>query len=586
MSQPPDTMESAAGARSPERLSARHLELMARLPRDDESAAESEAFISEIRAFAAEVQAAGAQASRRRDRDTLRNMLLFWTMELAKRDGATAAGALPALESFQEEKAPPPPARTITTVTETATVSSAAGGGSMYSGYVGPMAGAEALAGPVASGAAVAISALQRAGRQIADMVSGIAAPAGGRPTPVAASTSELSVPKPGEVTLDHSRQAIRFAALARAWKDARPEVKAGLLLSDSAIDEASAFVNDDPDIKAFVQASRDWQSKRDRFNRRARYFLFGLIGALAVFAFFIVHVRRLNDDLERRNAQLRSLTESLETAEQDRRRTSAEARRAVDALSVGRIEPLRTLLQRIARAESSELELLQIRTSTRVTSATADSNAVRETQRRPVSDAVQNVVRQAPACSGALWLGSAADGGSRLQNIADPSTVRVGDRITTLAGSDIRLRAALPAGDYVMASQIGLVPGGSTVTVADKPEPYQRRGIDQYWAKVTVPRQFCTSVFVQYAGAPASLPELEAALKGLGVQVPQSEAVETARGRAEVRYFWDEDSVVASAVARQLASFNSGKPLELRALTNFPNRPASGRVEVWINLP
>jgi hypothetical protein len=608
MSQPAETTERGSGAHLLERLSARHLDLMARLPRDEATLAPSEAFIAEVRAFAAEVQAAGAVTSRRKDRDTLRNMLLFWAMELAKRDGAVAGAALPALADFQG-------AKTETTRDEKADPAArprasgtAVSGDSLHSGHVGPMATAEGMASPVASRAAATLSTLQTAGRQISDLVKGIAAAAGGRAVPAAAHPADASASKVGEATLDASRQAIRFAALARAWKDARPEVKTGLLLSDGAIAEASAYVNDDPDIKAFVEASRDWQEQRDGFRRRARYVLFGLTGALVVFVGAVIyatyinwHIEGLNKKLraangafEEANTQLQSLNESLKVSEQDRRRTSVDARRAVDALSNGRIEPLKALLQRIARAEPSELEPLHVQRVTRATSGTAESNNVAATQQRaPPSDAVQSVVRQAPACSGALWLGSAAEGGSRLQNIADPSTVRVNDRVVTRQQSDIRLRAALPAPDYEMPPQIGLVPGGSTVTVAGPPVPYERRGIDQYWAKVTVPRQFCTSVFIQYFGpadsaslVEVSLKNVEAALKNIGVQVPQSEAVETARGRAEVRYFWEEDAAVASAVARQLAPFNGGRTLNLRALTSFPNRPVSGRVEVWINLP
>jgi hypothetical protein len=587
MSQSAETTERGSGARLPERLSIRHLDLMGRLPRGETGIEPPEAFIAEVRSFVAEVQAAGALTSRRRDRDTLRNMLLFWAMELAKRDGASVGAPLPALADFQGEKTeavrggqaePPPPGKTET-LTQRGASGTESVGGSMYSGYVGPTIGMSGLGGPVASGGATAISALQTAGRQITNLVKGIAAAAGGRAAPVAAPAADNSAAKAGEAALDDSRQAIRFAALARAWKDARPEVKAGLLLSDGAIAEASAYVNDDPDIKAFVQASREWQSKRDRFRRRTRYALFGLSGAIIAFAVGALVILHLYN-------QLWFFSQSLEAIKQDRRRISDDARTAVDALGDGNIAPLKTLLQRIARAEPSELEPLQVRVSSGITSATAASNNVAVTQRRAPSNAVQDVVRQAPACSGALWLGSAAEGGSRLQNIADPSTVQVGDRITTLAGSDIRLRAGLPVGDYVMTSQIGLVPGGSAVTVADKPEPYPRRGIDQFWAKVTVPRQFCTSVFVQYTGLATRLPEVESALKNLGVQVPQSEVVETVSARAEVRYFWVEDAAVASAVARQLAPFNGDKVLELRALTNFPNRPASGRVEVWISLP
>lgn len=535
-------------------LNTRHLAMMTRLPEGGVTSDRCDAFIAEI-------QAAGARIARRRDRDTLRNMLLFWAMERARREEAPSGAGLPVLADFAGAPAQEKADADGPTTAAAAAVSPAGGEPVVTMAPKGPVP-----------------QVVWSAGRQITSLARGITAKA----IPVS-----LPVPPPdtGAPTPETSRSAIRFAALARAWRDARPEVRAGLLLADSAIDEAARYADNDPDIRAFVEASRAWQQRRDRFGRQIRYALIGLSVALLVFLGAIVHTRSVNQRIEALNRQLASLNESLETAVQDRTRTADEARRAVDALGEGRIDPLRRLLGRIAEADASELSLLTIERPATAPGATALSNAVRPASRTATSDALQRVAPQAVPCSGALWLGS-ANGGSRLQNIADPAAVRIGQQVVTVSNSDIRLRADLPAADYTMARQAGLVPGGSTVTVTGPPTAFERRGVNQFWARVTVSRQFCTTVFVQYDGTAARLPEIETALKNLGVQVPRAEAIETARGRAEVRYFWPEDEAVATAIAQALSPFNGGSALGLRPLTAFPNRPAAGTVEVWIGQP
>ena len=139
------------------------------------------------------------------------------------------------------------------------------------------------------------------------------------------------------------------------------------------------------------------------------------------------------------------------------------------------------------------------------------------------------------------------------------------------------------------MAAQIGLVQAGSSVRLAAPPlPPYPRTAGPQIWARVSVPRQFCTTVFIQYTGNAGDLPAIKSQLEGIGVQVPPAERLDTAKAKAEVRYYWKEDAAIALQVANTLAGFSATKkPLLLTPLLDFPARakPKATNIEVWIDL-
>lgn len=139
------------------------------------------------------------------------------------------------------------------------------------------------------------------------------------------------------------------------------------------------------------------------------------------------------------------------------------------------------------------------------------------------------------------------------------------------------------------MGRQNGLVPGGGSVTIESLLDPYQRPTGPQYWAQVLAPRQFCTSVFVQFAGAmPGKLDMIKGELLNIGVQTPPAEELASARGKAEVRYYWTSDVPVAQQIAVALGKFTrDGKPLRLTPLTDFPPaaKAKATTIEVWLDL-
>jgi hypothetical protein len=192
-----------------------------------------------------------------------------------------------------------------------------------------------------------------------------------------------------------------------------------------------------------------------------------------------------------------------------------------------------------------------------------------------------------AEPCSGYLWLGSLAE--SRLIGRQSPASLKPGDKATINLVDDLRLRETAPSFNYQMGRQNGLVPAGGTVTISEVLPPYTRPSGDQYWAQVLAPRQFCTSVFVQFSGGSATkLDAVKRELLGIGVQVPPAEELASARGKAEVRYYWASDAPVAQQVAATLGNITrDGKPLRLTPLTDFPPaaKARSTTIEVWLDL-
>lgn len=190
----------------------------------------------------------------------------------------------------------------------------------------------------------------------------------------------------------------------------------------------------------------------------------------------------------------------------------------------------------------------------------------------------------QQDLCSGYIWLGAKGDG-SRLDDHRDPATVAVGDLVTLDQRADIRLRAALPDPvRYTMAPLAGLVPAGARVKILDAPVVY-KRSQDQIWVQAGVPKVYCTTVYLQYVGSDATRDTVVGALGELGVQAPPAQLIQSAKGLAEVRYYWPADKMVAEQVAATLARFNKGKPLKVVTLLNYPTKPASGTMEVWLDL-
>ena len=383
------------------------------------------------------------------------------------------------------------------------------------------------------------------------------------------------------EATAD-ARAVIRIAALARQWQVAGKD--AGYLLTDTALEEARKYKDKDFEITAFIEASEAAAASTKALLWRVRF------SALAVLTIIlgggIWYLWDLNEELKVESANLRLARDAVEVARgRENQRTRDDALAAIVALNgpgPEALNPLKQLLQRLANVPANELDRLKVEPSTGPANVTSLENKVAPVgvEQRAIAPTEDSV------CRGVLWLGNESD--RLITNSGSYANLKKGDTITVRDGSSVRLRKGMPSDSYTMSPQIGLVPGGASLILTGKPEMHRSSNasaLDQYFAPVSAPQQYCTRVFVQYSGNDGKAKEVRAHLLGLSFQVPPVQEVSRAEKTEEVRVFWKEDEKMADLVASTLASFNEGKSLAVRRLFNYPNRPPQGTLEVWLDL-
>jgi len=375
------------------------------------------------------------------------------------------------------------------------------------------------------------------------------------------------------------TRAAIRIGALARQWRISGRDV--GYLLNGDALKEAATLTGVDPEIDQFIEASRK-RVRRQTIAAASFYIL--LLGAIAIAATVVAfYYRGLSEE---RRVALKDRETAFQTMSVANSRESAatrnEARAAIEALNAGgenSLGPLKKLLQRIGDAQSAELDNLAVK-STQAINPTSSGNIVQS----PPQQVIQRTPPSVGTCDGVLWLGNDTQrliaGAAPLASLQGNETIKVNDN------ANIRLRNGMPSAAYLMAPQIGLVPGGATLVLTGKPEAHRSpTGSDQYFAPVKAPQEFCTRVYVQYFGDSAKVQSLRTDLGDLGFEVPQAQKLDSTRQLAEVRIFQAADLPMAKLVGSTLKTFNNGKDLPVRELFNFPTKPAAGTIEVWIDL-
>lgn len=479
-------------------------------------------------------------------------------------------------------------------------------------------------------------------GRIIDRVAPGASVP---EPAPKGEAKPPEAPPPPAESDLERvvrARAILRFSAFARQWQRAEPDRQADFLLKGKALAEASLYVDDDPLIRAHVEASEAQEAAaRDdnlRQYRRQMQIVTGLFGlALLFLASALVLVYQVRT----KNSELIELNRVLELKKSEAEKQKLAAEEALEQMKKAQLEEraARAVAESEKRKSVAVLETLADVTTRepgivtrndalakREAVITSNRDMVSRPQPRSLNPDLKepgdiilpspgpriglpgaaqpkapgNVIASAEpprpsviptgasigTCTGYLWFGSA--GASRLANGRDPSTLKAGERVNISQDDDIRLRERPPSPEYGMAAQIGLVPAGASVNVVGPAQIFPRPSGPQVWAQIAVPRTYCSSVFVQYQGDAGRLPELRALLHGVGVQVPPEEQVAGAAGKSEIRFYWAEDEAVARLVAAALAPLGAGrKPLQLTPLTDFPARakPKPTTIEVWLDL-
>jgi hypothetical protein len=295
-----------------------------------------------------------------------------------------------------------------------------------------------------------------------------------------------------------------------------------GFLLFGDALDEAGKYLGHDDTLNAFIAESR-----RAANRRRLQWVAAGTVGpVLAVVLMFGVYDVRFNRGVKSED------------------------------------------LNQIIRSEAPNIG--------NVIAAEPDSTS------QPTAP-----TRQRPSFGtpGWIWAGSATQ-----PLLHDPETGQLADLATVAPEStwrvrtDIVLRDGLPGADYASAPQIGVVPAGALVFVADPVQAFPRPSGVQYWAPVrVVPR-----VFIQYANArPEQVEPLRGVLRNFGFEAPPIDLVRSAARVREVRYFRKEDAGVATELVRRLAAAirgSDGAAVAILCRRSGARRPDTSHLEVWLN--
>lgn len=137
-------------------------------------------------------------------------------------------------------------------------------------------------------------------------------------------------------------------------------------------------------------------------------------------------------------------------------------------------------------------------------------------------------------------------------------------------------------------ASQTG-VDGIEPVVVTDQTAQVSAAQIQQNVMSLSNPTQY--PVFIQYFGS-AKAPELSALVRGLreaNFTVPPEESLDTARGLAEVRYFFEADAEIANEAAEAINGALERVGLiggvEPRNMEFMRAKPQRGVLELWLDI-
>lgn len=529
----------------------------------------------ELDAFMGELVEAGVSVPAGRDRDRLRNMLFFWAAERSSR-GSTAAGDE---GRATNSSSPTGPHSALPELKP----------------YRASTSAKQAMIGP---------------GQPI-------------RPSDFA--ERELSDEELSE--LIKTRTQLRFAALARQYKASTPRQRKGYLLSDRALEEARSVMDCDPDIRALVEES----DGNERAKKRIRWAAFGL-GILALVAAIYWYLESRRRVAEAENLRLKAENQVLEVSRLQQAQVAqavlkekadllAELRGALRRIELGDPEKLRVFMEVYGDATTEQRASIVARTKTEssiILQLKAAVDALEAGDAGPVINLAREIAAPAangkraevelaaktptlppskverpalpaptapdtPSCKGWLWLGSEqrpliSGGPLRALSPGTPVTLSTGDE-------DVRLRSNMPKPNYAIGPAIGLVAANSEVQIISPLRAYRRpNGLDQVWAEVRTARPFCTQIFIQYAGSHVyRLSQMRDAFlaKGYDVQPPQQQ-LGAAKGKAEVRYYHDEDASAAQIIAKELTQLAGGR--QVRVSAQADDVP-SGRLEILIDL-
>ncbi|SDR37843.1 hypothetical protein SAMN05519103_02489 [Rhizobiales bacterium GAS113] len=399
-----------------------------------------------------------------------------------------------------------------------------------------------------------------------------------------------------------------RLHSTAKLWIESGGSP--GYLLSGKALEDASQFRERSRDVDALLDASKSAEDKRrsEAEAERSAAQLKEMAAAKSLLlkrvilcvclvsgliAYLVVwrenNINRAN--LEEKTALLQQIRDSGSVNEANR----LYARKLGDLTA--RIEGI---AESVNHADLSDLKTFlrefgvplpivdRLALAPGAGSAPPGIGSTAQIRREDFSEIVPGFREVAPTtggltCSGVLWLGNADN--SKVASF--PSTLTGLKNSKLKVTANIRLRKDFPSADtYSMSDSLGIIPAGTEVVAQGDPKAFARPSGPQYWISVNAPAEVCSKVFIQYVGDDSRSTQISNALTKLGYQVQEAEMVATAKGKAEVRYFWDSDKAVAAKLAAQLSTAMPGTTVNPVSLVNWPyTKPPAGTLEAWLDL-
>lgn len=504
-------------------------------------------------ALIADLVQAGAVVPAGVERDGLRNMLFFWCSEQAGHGERDRAASAPMLKPYAGPAASDDP------------YASAGFNIQIPGGRSSVLA--KAFGAPAPPHAGIGLGA-DRLNAGYDDATAGSNAPerrtmAPILPRPPPADGATVAV-APAEATPDQSalpsaaeaRRAIRISAMAREWRLTPADRKRGYLINDAVtLSEAERYSSNDPEIAGFVEASR---AALVAVSTKRRFAWITAILALALALSLALGIA-LYLRQESQRATMAAISD-------ERGKLKAATEGAAIALSAGDVGPLRSLLEATTYVTRADLDRLQLVADTRVGAAPTEVAGPTQASVSASAD------RSGLLCTGQLWIGTKG----RPSRLTGGPALRPGDSATLIE--------KWPLVDFATKRTLALLrPEVPFTFVAPFDNPDAAEG--QIWATVTVPKRYCTRVYIQYAGPADRVAAVQLALRDRGLIVPPAERVSSAEGLTEVRYFWPEDQSAAQDAAQAVRPFAGGAKVGTVSLAKYPRKPGPGTIEVWLDL-
>ncbi len=380
-----------------------------------------------------------------------------------------------------------------------------------------------------------------------------------------------------------------KLIGTARLWKESGR--KSGYLLTGGALTEALQYPEADPDLTDLVVASQ-------RRGQRWTQFLWATVVVLVALLTAAVWNWR---EADRKGKE-------LEIAIRDEKTAREVADAAVGATRIEIENAMRARDEAITIIADLRAQLADLQQRLDAVDATppeAETEVVSDDVAQAYSTFQGDVGGSSLVIGreGFIWIGT--DNASNLRAASSGAIVPAAEATTAsdyVIDKNLMLRDAPPVkGSPAPASGV-LVAGTRVKAISDVITVQSSSGPVQFWLPVAISQPELptsattetTTVYVQFATATRdAIERFSEALREFGHTIPGEERLDSALGKNEVRYFYDEDRPAAERLAANVMKTASSLGYRLSSDTQVHNlagykgkKPPPGLLELWIDLP